>query len=101
MMPLQELNACGYPVDVGYQPLTSLSDIDPMESATDFYARSATLTKRLIASHTARGKYVHTDAHSVNLLLSKLHFSEYNVYCLMYPKQCRISCYLLMFFVVS
>ncbi|KAF5403280.1 Ubiquitin-associated and SH3 domain-containing protein B [Paragonimus heterotremus] len=67
MIPLQELNACGYPVDVGYQPLTSLSDVDPMESSTDFYARSATLTKRLLASHTARDTCILVVAHASSL----------------------------------
>ncbi|KAF8571258.1 hypothetical protein P879_01539 [Paragonimus westermani] len=67
MISTQELNACGYPVDIGYQPLTSLSDLDPMESSTDFYARSAVLTKRLLASHTTRDTCILIVAHASSL----------------------------------
>ncbi|KAA3676459.1 ubiquitin-associated and SH3 domain-containing protein [Paragonimus westermani] len=67
MISPQELNACGYPVDIGYQPLTSLSDLDPKESSTDFYARSAALTKRLLASHTTRDTCILIVAHASSL----------------------------------
>ncbi|KER32856.1 hypothetical protein T265_01146 [Opisthorchis viverrini] len=67
MMSPQDLRACGYQVDVNYEPLSSTKDFDPGETISNYYDRSGGLTKRLLAVHKSKDTCMLIVAHASSL----------------------------------